>query len=124
MAEYSRDSSFNMGIAHLTRIDGLLYMVAEASSENDYNGWLDALNLLNREVFFLYNKTEMEESIENENACVDCIRRFQEEKTIDAKRGVYNSLVKYEYFIKKQLADRKMLMAFGKDLKVSISDLG
>jgi hypothetical protein len=124
MAEYSSDSSFNMGIAHLTRIDSLLYAVAEASGERDYCKWLDALNLLNREVFFLYNPADMETSINHENTCSKNINEYFSEKTIQAKSEAYNSLVKYEYFIKKQLADRKMLMAFSKDLRVSISDLG
>jgi hypothetical protein len=124
MAEYSTDSSFNMGIAHLARIDSLLYAVADASGEKDYCKWLDALNLLNREVFFLYNSTDMEISVNHENTCAIKINEYFNEKTVQAKSEAYNALVKYEYFIKKQLADRKMLMAFSKDLKVSISDLG
>jgi len=39
MGDYTRDSSFNMGIAHLTRIDAILYDVASASSEEDFISW-------------------------------------------------------------------------------------
>lgn len=124
MAEYSKDSSFNMGIAHLTRIDELLYMIAECSANGDYEGWLVGLNLLSREVFFLFDKDEMEENAKLENNCADSINNFQKKKDFENKQKSYNALVQYEYFLKKQLAERKMLMAFSKDLKVAISDLG
>ena len=59
MADYTRDSSFNMGIAHLTRIDAILYDIASASSEEDYITWHNTLNVLSREVSFLFNKMKL-----------------------------------------------------------------
>jgi hypothetical protein len=124
MAEYSRDSSFNMGIAHLTRIDEILYAVAESASEGNYLAWLESLKLLSREVFFLFDEKELKENAELENECALAITNLQKYKTFEYKNKCYNSLIKYEYFLKRQLAERKMLMAFSKDLRVSISDLG
>jgi hypothetical protein len=124
MAEYSRDSSFNMGIAHLTRIDEILYAVAENASENDYIGWLESLKLLSREVFFLFDDDEFKENTKLENSCCEAINELNKNKDFESKVKSYNALTKYEYFLKKQLAERKMLMAFSKDLKVAISDLG
>jgi hypothetical protein len=124
MAEYSRDSSFNMGIAHLTRIDEILYVVAESASEGNYYAWLESLKLLSREVFFLFDKDELKENTELENNCAKDVSLLLKNKDFESKAKCYNSLIKYEYFLKRQLADRKMLMAFSKDLRVSISDLG
>jgi len=113
-----------MGIAHLTRIDALLYDVANCAGEEDYEGWHKNLNLLSREVFFLFNEDEMNLSIELDNNCAYAINEFKNNKIFENKSIAYNNLIKYELFIKQQLAQRKMLMAFSKDLKVSISDLG
>jgi hypothetical protein len=124
MAEYSRDSSFNMGIAHLTRIDEILYAVAESASESNYLAWLESLKLLSREVFFLFDQKELDENAKLENDCSKYITELNQQKNISSKTKCYNSLIKYEYFLKRQLAERKMLMAFSKDLKVAISDLG
>jgi hypothetical protein len=124
MAEYSRDSSFNMGIAHLTRIDEILYAVAESASESNYLAWLESLKLLSREVFFLFDVDELKKNAELENACCNAITQLNKHKDFESKTKCYNALIKYEYFLKRQLADRKMLMAFSKDLKVAISDLG
>jgi len=81
------------------------------------------LNILSREVFFLFNTNEMDESIELDNLCSATINEFLSNKTYENKTSMYNALINYELFIKKQLAGRKMLMAFNKDLKTSISDL-
>lgn len=124
MTEYSRDSTFNMGIAHLTRIDNLLCLVAQSSAENDYPNWFESLNLLSREVFFLFDPEEMEMGVNLQNACARAINEFNNKRSFECKQEAYNKLVDYEYFLKKQLAERKMLMAFSKDLRVSISDLG
>jgi hypothetical protein len=123
MADHTRDSSFNMGIAHLTRIDAILYDIASVSSEEDYIGWHNNLNVLSREVFFLFNKAETDESVDSDNKCATAINVFIKDKTFENKSKAYNALVNYELFIKKQLSQRKMLMAFTKDLKSSISDL-
>lgn len=123
MTEYSRDSSFNMGIAHLTRIDALLYDVTYFSGEEDYENWHKSLNALSREVFFLFNETEMEEGANHDNDCANAINCFKLNRTYEDKTYCYNCLIAYELFIKQQLAQRKMLMAFSKDLRVSISDL-
>ena len=122
--EYSRDSSFNMGIAHLTRIDALLYDVTSFSGDEDYENWHRSLNALSREVFFLFNETDMTQSAEHDNNCANAINNFKIDKTYGNKTICYNQLIAYELFIKQQLAQRKMLMAFSKDLRVSISDLG
>jgi hypothetical protein len=123
MTEYSRDSTFNMGIAHLARIDALLYDVAYASAEDDYVNWHKSLTLLVREVFFLFTEEEMQENARLDNRCVDAINKFKTNKDYESKSAAYNCLVDFELFIKQQLAQRKMLMAFNKDLRVSISDL-
>ncbi len=123
MADHTRDSSFNMGIAHLTRIDAILYDIASVSSEEDYIGWHNNLNVLSREVFFLFNEHETDESVNSDNKCATAINDFIKDKTFENKSKAYNALVNYELFIKKQLSQRKMLMAFTKDLKSSISDL-
>jgi len=123
MADYTRDSSFNMGIAHLTRIDAILYDVANASAEEDYISWHNNLNILNREVFFLFNVEEMNKSVKKDNLCSTGINAFLQDKTHENKTTMYNALINYELFIKKQLSVRKMLMAFNKDLKTAISDL-
>jgi hypothetical protein len=124
MADYTRDSSFNMGIAHLTRIDAILYDIASASSEEDYITWHNTLNVLSREVSFLFNKDETELSIKADNTCANSINEYLRDKTFENKSKAYNALVDYELFIKKQLSQRKMLMAFSKDLRSSITDLG
>jgi hypothetical protein len=123
MADYTRDSSFNMGIAHLTRIDAILYDIASASSEEDYINWHNTLNVLSREVSFLFNKDETTASVNADNTCANSINEFLKDKTFENKSKAYNALVKYELFIKKQLSQRKMLMAFSKDTKSAISDL-
>ena len=123
MADYTRDSSFNMGIAHLTRIDAILYDIASASSEEDYITWHNTLNVLSREVSFLFNKDETELSIKADNTCANSINEYLRDKTFENKSKAYNALVDYELFIKKQLSQRKMLMAFSKDTKSAISDL-
>ncbi len=123
MADYTRDSSFNMGIAHLTRIDAILYDIASASSEEDYITWHNTLNVLSREVSFLFNKDETELSVKADNTCANSINEFIRDKTFENKSKAYNALVDYELFIKKQLSQRKMLMAFSKDTKSAISDL-
>ena len=124
MGEYTRDSSFNMGIAHLTRIDAILYDIALASSEEDYIAWHNILNVLSREVSFLFNPDETELSIEADNKCANSINEYLSDKNFENKSKAYNALVSYELFIKKQLSQRKMLMAFSKDLRSSITDLG
>lgn len=124
MAEYSRDSSFNMGIAHLTRIDALLYAISDSASEEDYFTWHKALTLLSREVFFLYSPEEMNENNKLDNECVEMINKYNSEKTIYNKQKAYNALINYELFVKKQLSERKMLMAFSKDARFAIADLG
>ena len=113
-----------MGIAHLTRIDEILYAVAESASESNYLAWLESLKLLSREVFFLFDQKELDENAKLENDCSKYITELNQQKNISSKTKCYNSLIKYEYFLKRQLAERKMLMAFSKDLKVAISDLG
>ena len=123
MGDYTRDSSFNMGIAHLTRIDAILYDIASASSEEDYINWHNTLNVLSREVSFLFNKDETTASVNADNTCANSINEFLKDKTFENKSKAYNALVKYELFIKKQLSQRKMLMAFSKDTKSAISDL-
>ncbi len=123
MTEYSRDSTFNMGIAHLTRIDAILYDVANCSAEEDYEGWHKGLNILSREVFFLFNDKEMGEHSKLDNECSKSINSFLENKTFENKTKMYNAIINYEFFIKNQLARRGMLMAFKRDLKYSISDL-
>jgi len=123
MADYTRDSSFNMGIAHLTRIDAILYDIASASSEEDYIAWHNILNILSREVSFLFNEGETKSSTDADNACADSINDYLGDRNFDNKTKAYNALVNYELFIKKQLSKRKMLMAFSKDTKSAISDL-
>ena len=123
MADYTRDSSFNMGIAHLTRIDAILYDIAFASSQEDYILWHNTLNVLLREVSFLFTPEEMEKSVKADNNCANTINEFFGEKTFENKTKAYNALVNYELFIKQQLSQRKMLMAFSKDTKSAISDL-
>jgi len=112
-----------MGIAHLTRIDAILYDVANCSAEEDYEGWHKSLNILSREVFFLFNDKEMGEHSKLDNECSKSINSFLENKTFENKTKMYNAIINYEFFIKNQLARRGMLMAFKRDLKYSISDL-
>ena len=98
----TRDSSFNMGIAHLTRIDTLLYYVVEASQKEDYTEWHRILNILSREIFFLFSKEELDEEIKLDNICINTINNLNKMKTSDNKTKAYNSLVNYELFIKRQ----------------------
>lgn len=121
--EYSRDSSFNMGIAHLVRIDALLYDLAQNSADEDYTAWHKSLTLISREVFFLFSDPEMEENNKLDNKCVESINKFFVDKTMKDKQDAYNALVNYELFLKKQLAQRKMLMAFGRDVRSAIADI-
>lgn len=123
MVEYSRDSTFNMGLAHLQRIDAILYDVANSSAEDDYELWHKSLNILSREVFFLFSDAEMNEHAKLDNLCSKNINSFLKDKTFENKTEAYNSLINYEFFIKSQLARRGLLMAFKRDLKYSISDL-
>jgi len=124
MADYTRDSSFNMGIAHLTRIDAILYDIASASSEEDYITWHNTLNVLSREVSFLFTDDETKLSIKADNKCANSINEYLTDKTFDNKSKAYNALVDYELFIKRQLSERGMLMAFRKNVGSSITDLG
>ena len=124
MADYTRDSSFNMGIAHLTRIDAILYDIASASSEENYIIWHNTLNVLSREVSFLFNPDEAESSITADNKCANSINEYLRDKTFENKSKAYNALVDYELFIKKQLSERGMLMAFKKSIGSSVTDLG
>lgn len=124
MTDYSRDSSFNMGIAHLTRIDGLLYDVAMHAHEEDYERWHNTLTILSREVFFLFDSEEMNKNIELDNTCAEAISNFKIEHTFLNKSKAYNALIAYELFIKQELAERKMLMAFSRDVRSAIADLG
>ena len=121
--EYSRDSNFNMGIAHLIRIDALLYDLAQNSANEDYPSWHKSLTLISREIFFLFNSNEMEKNNELDNLCVETINKMNRDKTLKDKQDAYNNLVNYELFLKQQLAQRKMLMAFGRDVKSAIADI-
>jgi len=112
-----------MGIAHLTRIDALLYDVAQNASSENYTDWYNSLTTLSREVFFLFNKDEMESNNEKDLACVDAINKFYTDKTVQDKTDARNALIEYELFIKQQLANRKMLMAFSRDVRSAIADV-
>lgn len=122
--EVTRDSTFNMGLAHLNRIDALLYSLIDCTNEENYEGWHGVLCALTREVFFLFNSDEMKKNADLDNACAKAISEYKHERTFEKKVVAYNCLIEYELFIKQQLVQRKMLMSFGRDVRSAIADLG
>ena len=132
MATQEVESNFNMGVSHLIRIDNILDTIAEKSfscspSNGEYSdifSWLDLVNLLNREVNFLFNEEEDKESVSLNNKATELVAKWTEDKTkIENYIQAYNSVAKYEKWTKQQLVKRKMLMSFNKDQTRSIVDL-
>jgi hypothetical protein len=134
MTEYSQqtpESEFNMGIAHLKRINYILDAIAENSlmlfeehnTKKGMQNWFYLLSILNKEIDFLYDNGEIKESTNSFNKTSKSINEWTKNSTLENFELAYNEIIVLERWLKKQLVKRKMMMKFGKDKTKAIIDL-
>jgi len=119
-------SDFNMGLAILERINGLLNIVAEAKLHMDFKTWRDSLMTISDEMADSYNKTTEDKFIELVSLINPLLERAtpryvfgnnkpQSDITPDEYNDLYIKLRELDKFVRLQLNNRNMLLKKSKD---------
>jgi hypothetical protein len=121
--DYNSDSMiFNMSIAMLRRIDQILTACAISSRNRDVGGWFNNLNVLRREVNYMFNEKEIAKNKEHISKITgfynNYIHAIEQDKLKDFSDfgKFYNALEEYETFLKTALYERDMLAIKKEDL--------
>lgn len=123
----NEQTTFNMSLAILKRIDLLLTDIAMVSKQRDLHQWFDLLQTLKREVDFMYKPIEnkmlnilLKELIPLDNKYIDCkkVSQFKE-------YPLFHSLLEeYGKFLKNSLYSRGMLVVHKEDVGSAILNMG
>jgi len=125
-------SDFNMGLAILERINGLLNIVAEAKLTGDFKTWRDSLMVISDEMADSYNKDtediflkhlrELAPLIDKSLPCyVFGNNRPQSKITGEEYNILYTKLRELDKFVRLQLNNRNMLLKKSKDQRLASS---
>lgn len=123
----NEQTTFNMSLAILKRIDLLLTDIAMASKQRDLHQWFDLLETLKREVDFMYNDLEkkmlniyLKELIQLDNDYLNC-KRISQFKDY----SIFHKLLEsYGRFLKNSLYTRGMLVVHKSDVGSAILNMG
>ena len=125
-------SDFNMGLAILERINGLLNIVAEAKLSMNFKVWRDTLMVVSDEMADSYNKDTEDKFLKLVSDINPLIVRaaprfvFGSEKpqsdiTGDEYNKLYLNLRELDKFVRLQLNLRNMLLKKSKDMSKAAS---
>jgi hypothetical protein len=121
-SSYKEDMIFNMSLAMLKRIDLILTACAISSKQRDVGNWFNNLNVLRREVSYLFKGKEIDENkkhlFEVTTYYNTYVKYLEADKLKDFNNfgKFYNSLEEYERFLKSCLHERNMLAVKKEDL--------